>query len=142
MPSSGFSGTDFAQIFIGFEDGRTALVEVNWISPMRIREATITFEKSLVILDYMEQKVTVSKSKYSDPKAPQFYPVEMQSEITESKLNKVEPLKIEILDFIRAFEENESPLVDGDAGIISLQTTIAALESLKNGEVIRIEDCG
>ena len=132
---------DFAQIFIGFEDGRTALVEVNWISPMRIRETTITFEKSLVTLDYMEQKISVSKSKYSDPKAPQFYPVKMESEITDSKLNKVEPLKLEISDFINSIEENKPPWVDGNAGILSLQTTIAALESLRTGKVVRLKDC-
>jgi len=127
---------DFAHIMIRFENGKTALVEVNWVSPMRVREAIVTLEKALIKVDYMSQEVTISKSKHSDPENPQFYPLKIESEVNTIKLEKKEPLKLEIEDFIKACLTKSSPLVSGKSAVLSLKTTIAALESLVTNKSI------
>ena len=54
-------------------------------------------------------------------------------------LQRQEPLKIEIQDFVESIIDDREPLVNGEEGIYSLRATIAALESWKTGKVVNFE---
>ena len=130
---------DHANIMLGFENGNSAMIEVNWITPMRVRTLSLTCEKSFVELDYMKQQVSVSNSRFTNPADPQMYPLKIEYDTKTISLQKQEPLKMEIQDFVNCIENDVEPLVNGEQGLISLKATIAAVESWKLGEVINID---
>ena len=126
-------------IMLGFENGNTAMIEVNWITPMRVRTLSLTCEKSFVELDYMKQQISVSNSRFTNPTDPQMYPLKIEYDTKTISLQNQEPLKIEIEDFVNSIENDTEPLVDGEQGLISLKATIAAIESWNSGKVIYID---
>ncbi len=130
---------DHATIQITFENGNNALVEVNWITPMKVRTLSLTCEKSFVVLDYMNQQVTVSSSRFVDPKQPRKFPVDIEIDSRELGLNVVEPLRLEIEDFISSIRNGTKPLASGEDGLLALEICIAALESIKTGDVVYFE---
>jgi len=135
---------DHASLMIGFENGNKAVVEVNWITPMKVRTVSLTCEKAFVELDYMKQEISVSSSVFADPENPNQFPANIEIERKSVPVKRDEPLKLEILDFLQAISQsNESellrPLVDGRQGIMALRVAIAALESIETGEVVSIE---
>ena len=130
---------DHATIMIGFENGKNALVEVNWITPMKVRTLSLTCEKSFVQLDYMKQSLNISTSRFMDSEDPNQYPLKIEIDSKEIPLNFAEPLKLEIIDFINSIESKSEPLVNGEAALLSLKVTVSALKSLDTGEVINID---
>ena len=134
---------DHANLMIKFENGNTAVVEVNWITPMKVRTVSLNCEKAFVELDYMKQEMVVSSSRFADPDNPEQFPANIEIDRKSVSIKREEPLKMEILDFLQAIksksgEERRSPLVDGKQGIIALKVAIAALESIKSGEVVSV----
>jgi UDP-N-acetylglucosamine 3-dehydrogenase len=103
---------DHAIIVLDFED-TTACIEVNWFTPRKIRTLVATGSEGTAHLDYIEQKLTIYTAQ--------------EGKIVS--IERDEPLKLEIKDFLRSIQEGIKPSVDGVEGreIIRL-----ALESCKN----------
>ncbi len=130
---------DHANIVINFENGKSGVVEVNWITPMKVRTLSLTCDGCYVELDYIGQKIIISRSSSSDMESPRLFPPPIEFKSTKINLNKEEPLRLEIEDFISSIKSRSPPLVDGKQALISLRTALAAVESLNSGEVVKIE---
>ena len=135
---------DHATLMIGFQNGNNAVIEVNWITPMKVRSVSLTCEHAFVELDYMKQDISVSSSVFTEPNNPNQFPANIEIEKKSIAVNRDEPLKLEILDFLRAISDSENsgtapPLVDGEQAITALRVAVAALESIETGKVVSIE---
>ena len=129
---------DHATICIEFENGNQAIIEVNWITPMKVRTLSLTCEKTFVELDYIKQEVISSSSIFKDLENPQMFPPEIEVESKIVDLERNEPLKLEILDFINSIEEDVAPAVDGEQGLLALEVAMAALKSMRTGDVVDV----
>ena len=131
---------DHATMMIGFENGNNAIVEVNWITPMKVRTVSLTCEESFVELDYMSQEIEASSSVFVDPENPNQFPVNLEIHREVIPVESAEPLRLEIEDFVDCIMSGDGrpPLVDGEQGVMSLRVALAALESIKSGDVISI----
>ena len=131
---------DHATIMIEFENGNNAIVEVNWITPMKVRTVSLTCEGSFVELDYMSQEISASSSVFVDPENPNQFPANLEIRRDAVPVESAEPLRLEIEDFVECIGSNDErkPLVDGEQGVLALRVALAALESIKSGEVIYI----
>jgi UDP-N-acetylglucosamine 3-dehydrogenase len=103
---------DHAVIVLDFEDS-TACIEVNWFTPHKIRTLVATGSKGIAYLDYIEQTVKVYNSHEADT-------VDIQ---------KSEPLKLELADFLQSVALRKQPAVNGSEGRAILKI---ALESSYN----------
>lgn len=106
------SKEDYAVIVLDFM-GTTACCEVNWFTPHKVRTMVVTGSEGIAYLDYIEQKVTVHNSHATQVE----------------DIQKAEPLKLEIEDFLRSIVNNHRPTVDGYEGKAILKI---ALESSRN----------
>lgn len=120
---------DHATIIMKFENGTVGVVDANWLTPMRVREMTLTCEKNLIKIDYMNQTIDISSSKLGDLDEMNLYKLPMEMETVSVGLRKEEPLKLQLKDFIRAIETGSSPLVTGEDGIMAIALAQAALTS-------------
>ena len=132
------SHEDYANIVLNFENGISGVVEVNWLTPMKIRKLFLTYSENFVEADYMNQSVTISSSSFKQIDEMDLYHVPIQYNIREVALERKEPLKNEIEDFVRAIKESEEPLASGMDGLMALKIAQASLESYRKGEVIEI----
>tara|TARA_B100000902_G_scaffold384778_1_gene425339 strand:+ start:2502 stop:3482 length:981 start_codon:yes stop_codon:yes gene_type:complete len=130
---------DHANIIINFENGKSGVIEVNWITPMKVRTLSLTCEKAFVELDYIKQQLFISKSSVSESDSPRLYPPPIEFKSTKISLNNQEPLKLEIEDFINSISNGTKPLVAGESALLALKVGMAAVKSLQYGEVIPIE---
>ncbi|RLF80437.1 gfo/Idh/MocA family oxidoreductase, partial [Thermococci archaeon] len=56
------------------------------------------------------------------------------------KIQKREPLRIEIEHFIQCVIKGEKPLVSGEEGLHALEVAVKALESAEKDKVIRVKN--
>ena len=129
---------DHANIILNFENGICGIVEVNWLTPMKIRKIFLTCSQSFVEADYISQSVTTSSSSFNQINEMNLYHAPIQYNINEVALEKREPLRNEIEDFINSIEQGKKPLATGEDGLMALKIAEAATQSYINGGEIGI----
>jgi|SRR3989304_4426855 len=115
---------DRASIMMKFDDGRVGIIETNWLTPHTIRKLDIVGLERVAYVDYTGQTISIHGR-------------EMVEEI---KFVKEEPLMRELTHFINIIKNNEEELVTGDDGIQALRVALAAKESYKTGNVVKLNN--
>jgi len=126
---------DHANLLIDFEGGATGFVEVNWLTPMKVRKLALTCSKNFVEVDYMEQSALVCSSSFQPIDKGNLYNVPIEFDLRRIALKKEEPLKRELKDFASAVEKGTRPLVSGEDAVHTLRIAEAALRSMASGQM-------
>jgi UDP-N-acetylglucosamine 3-dehydrogenase len=129
---------DYASILLTLQKGTTGLIETNWLTPTKIRRLDVTGTQGYATLDYISQELNlygkVLSTNYEDYE--ELTMAYGQPFMAKMKIEKEEPLKIELKHFIQSIVNNNTPLVDGQAGIRNLRAALAAVKSARKGRVI------
>ena len=127
---------DHASIVLQFRNGVTCLTEVNWLTPMKVRKLALTCERNFVEIDYMTQSVVISSARLGSYDQSDLFQVPLEYDIREVRLDRREPLKEELKDFLDAVQTRRDPLVTGEDGFEALRILECAHESARKGAVI------
>jgi predicted dehydrogenase len=111
---------DVAKAWVEFEGGVTALITSSRISRAKQRLLKLYQKDSFVILDYQEMKI---HRHYRNGSGIGRETIEVESR---------EPLKEEIVDFVRCVREGRRPLVSGVEGKNALEVALAITDKIKN----------
>lgn len=131
---------DHANIMMEFQNGILGFVEVNWLTPMKVRKLSITGLQNYVELDYIKQSADISSSEVSGKlDMTDLYHLPIEFDIRHVSLKKQEPLRNEHEDFVRAIKGNGQPLVSGRDGMETLRVCQAALESIQEKKRVTLE---
>ena len=130
---------DFANVLLNFSNGVVSVSEANWLTPMKMRKLGLTTSRNYIELDYQDQTVTLFSSKYIDVNLGNLYKSNIEHYSENLPLKREEPLLLELLDFLKSYEGNINPLVTIEDGFDVITISEAALTSLKNNKVIKIE---
>ena len=113
---------DYASILLKYDDKRSGTVETNWLTPYKMRTLTATGTGGVASVDYLEQSLELWKE---------------EGRISV-EIEKNEPLKIELAQFVDAVSNGKEPSPSGEEGEYVLSVAIAAIESYKKGNNVRL----
>ena len=130
---------DHATIVLNFKNDLCGVIEVNWLTPIKIRKLHLTCSNKSVQADFTNQSVQTSSSSFEEVDDTNLFNTPIQNKISTVDLRKKEPLKNEISDFVEAITKNKKPLVTGYDGLMAIKIAEAAVKSAKTGKVIRID---
>lgn len=122
---------DHANILLSFENGATGVIEVNWLTPMKVRRLALTCLKNFVDIDYISQSLLISSSSLGRLDSFNLFRIPLEFDSRRISLEKREPLMIELTDFLDAIERKRKPLIDGKDGLETMRVVMAAIESQK-----------
>jgi len=114
---------DFATITLGFKDNKTATISSNWITPIRVRNFNAVCTEARIFSDFITQEIRVETD--NDTKTP--------------KNEKVEPLSLEIRNFLDAIESKNELVVKPEQAVNVTKIAEAALLSSKRGTPIYLD---
>ncbi len=120
-----------------FQGGAIGILDVNWITPTKIRRLTITGARGMFTCDLLSQELFF----YENENAPsQWDTLSILRGVSEGnvlgiRIARHEPLAAELADFVGAVERGISPTVTGYDG---LETLRIALDFMRSGEVSEI----
>lgn len=129
---------DYATILLNFKNNICGIININWLTPIKIRKLFLTCSQQFIEINYINQSIALSSSYFKTINEMNLYHVPMQYTTKYIELEKKEPLKNEIQDFIDAINKNKQPLSTGYDGLTALQVAYAAIKSCKTGEVIKL----
>jgi UDP-N-acetylglucosamine 3-dehydrogenase len=113
------------------EDGSTGLLEVNWMTPAKVRELSVTSERGMFVVNYLTQDLFF----YENPRATiQWDALNVvrgtgEGNMVRYALERREPLRVEWEAFLAALEDPARTTVSGWDGIAALSTAHAIRES-------------
>lgn len=130
---------DHAEIFLDYGEFG-CFIQVNWITPVKIRTLAITGTKSYAEINYITQKMTLYESNYKlkQPKGFEEFIEFGEPRRHQIDLSGKEPLELELINFINSVRKLDKPKVTGSDGIRALILAEAATRSIKTGKLVKM----
>jgi predicted dehydrogenase len=126
-----------------FPDGVTGGLEINWLTPTKVREVIVLGERGMFRVDDLTQDLYF----YENADAGQNIWPAMQNlkgvsegSMTRFSIQRCEPLAAELHAFVSAIEADAPMPVSGMDGLAALRLALALVESGLTHQVIKVGD--
>lgn len=135
------SNEDLLNGLIRFEDDMVGVVEINWLTPTKIRELFVTGERGMFRADYLTQDLYFFEN--AEVTGVPYEPLNVLRGVSEGAmirfaLQRVEPLRAELESFLAACAGQEARVVTGEDGTRALQLALALISSADSGNVVHL----
>jgi predicted dehydrogenase len=136
--------TDHEDLLLGmlrFPDRVTGCLEINWLTPAKVREVLVLGEHGLFRVDdltqdlYFYENAVVSGSLWPTLQALRGVG---EGQMVRYAFPRYEPLKAELQAFLKAIAANEPVPVSGEDGLRALRLALALVESGKTHQVVEV----
>ena len=117
---------DLLVAVLTFASGAIATIEVNWLTPTKIRELSVIGERGMFVVHQLSQDLTFYANQSSQPAADDWNELAVLVGVTEGDVTRYaipseEPLLLELRNFTRACSGLESVTVTAHDGLRALE---------------------
>jgi UDP-N-acetylglucosamine 3-dehydrogenase len=122
-----------------FEDGTIGILDINWLTPTKIRELSLIGEKGMFLVNYLTQDLYFYENDYRNG-VWEDLAIMGVSEGREIRHNirRKEPLLVELESFVEAIEQDKAPQIGGEEALRAVLLAERLLDSGERHEVIRV----
>ena len=127
-----------------------AHIVTSWMTPMKVRDAWVIGSEASAKIDFMSQELEIFEASFE---FAQFqakniesegdsFPHDIRAKLGPSYkpyIQKMEPLRLQTLNFLRSCEGKEEPIVDGKIASDVIRICELARESIKSGKKIYVD---
>jgi len=127
-----------AFLTVFFENGPIAHVNVNWLSPVKVRRTLVGGSNQMIVYDDLEtsEKIKLYDKGITVTETPEDVRKLLISyrtgDLWSPKLNETEALAVEAEHFVACVEGREKPQSGGEAGLQLVRILEAANQSIRN----------
>jgi UDP-N-acetylglucosamine 3-dehydrogenase len=126
------SNEDLLMGLIRFDNGIVGVLEINWLTPTKIRELTVTGERGMFRVDYLTQDLYFYEN--ADASGTSWDALSMLRGVSEGAMTRfqvarIEPLYAQLAAFLQAAAGEPTGIVEGVDGIAALRLAHALIES-------------
>lgn len=124
---------------VRFMNGALGVLDVNWLTPSKVRELTVTGEQGMFLVNYLSQDLYFYENDYTPTSWDALRSITGVSEgtMTRLKVQKSEPLRLEYEDILTSIEQDSPPTVTGEDGLAVLKLAHQLLSATHSGKVIQ-----
>ncbi len=131
---------DLLSGLLKFRNGTIGLLDVNWLTPTKIRQLTVLGERGMFLVNYLTQELFF----YENSSANGWEGLVALMGVSEGKVTRYEilrrePLKEELEAFVRSVRRGEPPLVGGEEGLRAVYLAEKLVESGRERRLIRLD---
>ena len=129
---------DLLNAMLKFDSGALGVLQVNWLTPTKIRELSVLGERGMLVANYLTQELTFNRNANAEPRTAERGNTRSvtEGEMIRYPITQAEPLRLELMSFLETIRSGERPKVDGEAGLRALQMAFALMASASQGRVI------
>lgn len=121
---------DMVMGLVKFANGVLAIIDINWLTPTKIRELIVTGERGMFVAGYLTQELRYYQNYHlRDCPATGNPPGVSEGDMITYRIERREPLKEELRCFIRAVDTGETPRVTARDGMAALALAETLIES-------------
>jgi UDP-N-acetylglucosamine 3-dehydrogenase len=124
-----------------FAGGITGSLEINWLTPTKVRETLVLGERGMFRVDDLTQDLYFYENAHA--KDVQWATLQTLKGVSEGAMiryaiPRFEPLKAELQAFLKALGEEKPVPVSGEDGLAALKISLALVESGKQHQVVAL----
>jgi predicted dehydrogenase len=132
---------DLLAATVRFRTGLTGVLEINWLTPTKVRDVTVLGERGMFRVDSLTQDLFFFENAQVD--GTLWSALEMLKGVSEGRmvrypLRRYEPLKAELEAFANAVLEDKPVPVSGEDGLQALRLALALVESGETHQIVEI----
>jgi predicted dehydrogenase len=122
---------DLVSALVRFSSGVIGLLDVNWLTPAKVRTLTVLGEGGMYVADYLTQDVYWYKN---TPIGSTFEGLTVfrgafEGDMVKIRLDKKEPLRAQLESFVRSVVDDTAPEVTGRDGLVAIDLSMTLMES-------------
>jgi len=131
---------DLIAATLRFDSGIVGLLEVNWLTPTKVRRLTVTGEGGMFVVDYLNQHLTLFENAHERESwlTLDFFDGVTEGDVTRFAIPREEPLRAQLEAFVRAVRGEAPPPVTGADGLRALRLALAVVESGLGGHTVEL----
>jgi len=127
---------DLLSGLVRFRNETVGLLEINWLTPTKIRELTVTGERGMFRADYLTQDLYFFENAVAGDGAWDAMSLLRggvhEGSMTRFALRRREPLAAELAAFLAAARGEREPAVSGADGVRALSLALALIDSAQS----------
>jgi len=122
---------DLVSATLRLDSGATGILEVNWLTPTKVRQLSVTCEGGMFIVDYLTQDLTFHQRPRSDIEWDSLRMLRGTGEGDSVRygIARREPLAVQWERFLEALAGDGEPAADGRDGVAALSIATALQRS-------------
>ena len=131
---------DLLAATLRFDSGVIGLLEVNWLTPTKVRQLTVTGERGMFVIDYLNQHLTLYENAHESEswRALDIFDGVTEGNVVRFAIPRVEPLRAQLEAFVKLVAGEPSRSVSPAEGLRALSLAIAVVEAGTRGETLRL----
>ncbi len=123
-----------------FDRQTVGVLEINWLTPTKIRELYVTGECGMFMVNYITQDLYFYENAQAQADAWQTMSLlrgVSEGAMTRFAVKKMEPLRVELETFLRWVRTDEAPGITGQDALTVLKLALSLLESVQKGTAVK-----
>jgi len=129
---------DMLNALLRFDNGAVGVMQVNWLTPTKIRELTVLGERGMIHLNYLTQDLTFYENSTATAAEP---PLSLLTAVSEGTLvryvvDRAEPLRLELESFLASVANKTPAEVGSEDGLHALSLALDLVRSANEGRVL------
>lgn len=136
--------TEYEDLVFGilrFPDEVVGTLEINWLTPTKVRETLVLGERGMFRVDDLTQDLYYFENAQANEEL--WRDLRVIKGVSEGKMvrfsvQRQEPLKVELKAFLQALETGGDVPVSGEDGLAALKIALALIESGQKHQIIKL----
>ncbi len=136
--------TDHEDLLIGmlrFPDGIVGILEINWLTPTKVRETLVLGERGMFRVDDLTQDLYYFENAQANEELWRDLRVikgVSEGQMVRYAVQRKEPLKVELEAFLDALDTGKDVPVSGEDGLAALKLALALVESGQTHQIVNV----
>lgn len=134
------SHEDLLAATLRFESGVIGLLEVNWLTPTKVRQLSVTGERGMLVVDYLNQHLTLYENAHESASWPtlDIFDGVTEGDVVRFAIGRVEPLQAQFQEFLKLAAGRPSSSVTPEDGVRALRLALAVVEAGAQGSTLAL----
>ena len=133
------SQEDMVTAILQFKDGTVGVLDVNWLTPTKIRELYLIGEKGMFSVNYLTQDLFFYENDYLNGNWDGLAVMGVsEGRKIRHDLKRKEPLLAELESFLQAIEHDTEPRISGQEALRTVYLAQCVLESGRTHRVVTV----
>lgn len=130
---------DLVASLLRFEDDVVGVIDINWLTPTKIRQLSILGERGMFLLNYLTQELWFYENRSARDRWEGLATVGVsEGSVIKYELERVEPLRAELDAFLDAVQHGYNGLVNGEEGLRAVYLAEQMLRASRERQVIAL----
>jgi predicted dehydrogenase len=133
---------DMLSGLLRFADGTVGVLDVNWLTPTKIRELSVLGERGMFVVDYLARELTFFANDHPRDQegdwAARHLKGVSEGEVRRIAVEKREPLRLELEAFARCVRHGTPPDVSASDALAAMAAAEALVRAARLGEAVSL----